>query len=165
MLKVTLLEFIIRGIPEGFIFILANFAFAKKKIVWVPFVVSSIILIMFTYGVRFLDINFGVHTILNLICLIFLSVFFIKIDLYTAVKGSMITTLGMFAVEAISVLVLQAIYGDNLAKIIEDPIQKAIAGSPGFFLFGIIIIALYFHMTRKPIKGSKDGTTGEQSSK
>lgn len=165
MLKVTWFEFLIRGIPEGLLFVMANYAFAKKKISPFPFILSSIILILITYGVRFLDINFGVHTILNLLCLILTSVLLLKIDLYTAVKGAMISTLMMFGIEAVSVLILQAVFGDNLTAIIEDPYKKTLAGLPAFIVFAAIVIVAYFYMTRKGMDRSKDGAVGKQSSK
>ncbi len=165
MLKVTLFEFLIRGIPEGFLFILANYAFAKTKIVPFPFLFSSVTLILFTYGVRFLPINFGVHTVLNLIGLVLLCIFINKIDLFTAVKGSMFAMLLMVFIEAINVLILQLIFGDGLSAIIEDSFRKALAGTPGFVVYGIIVIVLYFFLTREKKDRGENGTISEQSSK
>jgi hypothetical protein len=108
-----------------------------------------------------LDINFGVHTILNLICLILLVVSINKIDLFTAVKGSMFATLAMVFVEAINVGVLQLIFGASLKTIIENPYQKALAGIPGITMYGIIVISTYFYLIRKKAVRGDNGTVGE----
>lgn len=161
MFKIGVIELFTRGILEGFLFVLANYAFAKKKVIKYPYFLSSIILIAFTFAVRMLDINFGVPTILNIICLIFLSVYINKIDLFQAVKGSMITTLIMFVVEAINVVFLKIIFNDNLDQVLNNPYQKAIAGIPGIVLFGIIVVLLYLKLTKKEQSRCEDGTAGE----
>ncbi len=161
MLKITLFELITRGIPEGFLFVLAVLAFAKKKIDTLPYILCSVILIIFTYSVRLLQINFGVHTILNLICLIVVSFFINKIDLFTTVKGAMFATLAMFVIEAINVVVLQFAFKDGFNAIIDNPFQKALAGIPGIAIFGIIVVFLYFYrVVRHPLKGN-NGTVSE----
>lgn len=158
MLKISLFELVTRGIAEGFLFILANYAFAKKKIVLIPYLLSSVILILFTYGVRLLDINFGVHTILNLICLVLVCFYINKIDLFTVVKGSMLATLIMVIVEAINVGFLQLVFKDDLKVIIENPFQKAVAGIPGIIIYGAIILSAYFFFTRKVRNRGENGT-------
>lgn len=149
MLKISLFEFAIRTMPEAFLFILANYAFFKKKIDPLPYVSCSVILGVFIYLVRLIDINFGVHIILNLICLILLSVYVCKIDLFTAVKGSMLMTLLSFIIELINMVILQLIFKDRLEIIMENSYQKALAGLPGIFLFAITSLTLYFYLTRK----------------
>ena len=161
MLKISLFELLTRGIAEGFLFVLAVYAFAKKKIIPLPFLLSSLALILFTYGVRLLNINFGVHTILNLICLVCLSVFVNKIGLFKSVKGSMIATLSMFVIEAVNVAILQLVFKDELKAIIDNPYQKAIAGIPGIALFGIVIVIAYFKLTGTKKNRGIDGKTSE----
>jgi len=161
MLKISLFELVTRGIPEGFLFILANLAYAKKKIIPLPYLVSSILLIIFTYCARLLDINFGVHTILNLICLVSLSVYINKIDLFKAVKGSMFATLIMVFVEAINVVILQFIFKDNLKLIIDDPFKKALAGIPGIMVYGVIIISAYLYFMKINKNRGENGTVSE----
>ncbi len=165
MLKVTLFEFLIRGIPESFFFVLAIYAFAKKRIQWVPFLISGVILILITYGVRFLPINFGVHIVFNLIALVLLSVFLNKIDILTSVKGAMFAVLSMVLCEALNVLVLQLIYGDKLTDIIGDSFRKAVAGTPGFVVYMVIVTTYYILSMRKVKIANKNGTINDQSSK
>lgn len=162
MFKIGVIELFTRGILEGFLFVLANYAFAKKRVIKSPYILSSIILIAFTFAIRMLDINFGVPTILNIICLIFLCVYINKIDLFQAVKGSMITTLIMFVVEAVNVVFLKIILSDiRLDQVLNDPYQKAIAGIPGIVLFGVIIVLLYIKLTKKEQSRCEDGTASE----
>jgi len=159
MLRIGLLELIARGVPEGFLFVMAIYAFARRKIEIKPYLISVGVVVLFTFLFRFMDINFGVHIILNIIVLIIMCVFVCKIDLYATVKGSMITTLIMLAVEVINVILLQVILGEQFLEIVNNPGKKILAGLPGIVLFAIIVInGYYFLSIKKPkMKEEKNG--------
>ena len=125
--------------------------------------VFLVILIVFTYFIRLLDINFGVHTVLNLIVIIGLCVFINKLNLFKVVIGAMLTVLIMFAIEVLNVGLLQVIYGDNLANIIEDPYKKTLAGMPGILFFAVISILLYYFLAYKKSTTKADSKDGEVS--
>jgi hypothetical protein len=161
MLKISLFELLVRGILEGFLFILAVHAFSRMKVDKRQFVFSSLLFIFFTYIIRFLDINFGVHTVLNLIVIIGLCVFINKLPLFGVVKGAMLSVLIMFAIEGLNVAFLQLVFKDELKDIIADPYKKTIAGVPGILLFGVIVITLYYFMAHKHGKKKEDDTSGE----
>lgn len=143
---------------------LAIYAFARKKVQPFPYVISSVILFTFMYGIRLLDITVGVNTILNLICLIFLAVFFNKMDLFIVVKGAMFTTLVMLVSEAINVVFLQYVFKEKLDEIIKNPYQKSLAGIPGMLMFTAIVLFSYYFWVCKNRRGSANGTTGKQNS-
>ena len=162
MLRISLLELLARGIPEGFLFVMAIYAFARRKIVLKPYLISVLVVVFFTFIFRFLDINFGVHIVLNIIVLIIMCVFVCKIDLYVVVKGAMITTLLMLAVEVINVILLQAVLGDQFLSIVENPGKKVLAGLPGITLFAVLVISGYYLLVYKKI-GLKVEKNGEIS--
>ena len=161
MLRISLLELVARGIPEGFLFVMAIYAFARRKIEIKPYLISVLAVVTFTFLFRYLDINFGVHIILNIIVLIVCCVFVCKIDLYVVVKGSMITTLLMLAVEMINVLILRIVLGDDFLKIVENPVQKVIAGLPGIVLFAIVIINGYYFLSLRKKAEATEKSSGE----
>jgi len=161
MLQISLFELVVRGILEGFLFILSVHAFSRARIRKWPFVVSSLILIAITYVIRFLDINFGVHTVLNMIVIIALCVFINRLVLFDVVKGTMLTILIMFAIEGVNVAFLQLIYRDDLIAIISDPYRKTLAGMPGLILFGITALTLYYFMAYRYNRKRVDNTDGE----
>ncbi|MHB8963850.1 MAG: hypothetical protein ACYC5K_11935 [Saccharofermentanales bacterium] len=161
MLQISLFELAVRGILEGFLFILAVHAFARTRITKGPYVIGSIIFIAFTYVIRLLDINFGVHTVLNLIVIIAICVFINRLVLFNVVKGAMLSVLIMFAIEGVNIAFLQLIYKDDLVNIISDPYRKTLAGIPGIVLFGITAAVLYYFMAYKYSKTKVDIVDGE----
>lgn len=163
MLEISLFELAVRGVLEGFLFILSVHALSRTRISTKPFIISSLVIIAFTYLIRLLDINFGVHTVLNLIVIIGLCVLINKIALFNAVKGAMLTVLMMFAIEGINVGLLQLIYGEGLSKIIADPYKKTLAGMPGLILFGVIVITLYYFLAYRYSKNKTEEKNGETS--
>lgn len=163
MLQISLFELAVRGILEGFLFILAVHAFSRAKIHKIPYTISSLIFIAFTYIIRLLDINFGVHTVLNLIVIIGLCVSINKLSLFSVTKGAMLSVLIMFAVEVVNIVALQAIFQDRLPAIMEDPYHKTLAGLPGIILFGIIIVVLYYFMAYKDKTVKVENEDGEVS--
>ncbi|MHB1452385.1 MAG: hypothetical protein ACYCYM_00315 [Saccharofermentanales bacterium] len=163
MLQISLFELVVRGILEGFLFILAVHAFSRTRIDRIPYTISSLIFISFTYVIRLLDINFGVHTVLNLIVIIGLCVFINRLSLFSVVKGAMLSVLIMFAIEGVNIALLQFVYKDDLVLIIADPYKKTLAGMPGIILFGITVIILYYIMAYKKNMTKVENTDGEVS--
>lgn len=163
MLQISLFELAVRGILEGFLFILAVHAFSRTKIDKIPYIISSLIFIAFTYIIRLLNINFGVHTVLNLIVIIGLCVFINRLLLFSVVKGAMLSVLIMFAIEGVNIALLQLVYKDDLVLIIADPYKKTLAGMPGIILFGITVIFLYYIMAYKKNMTKVENTDGEVS--
>ena len=54
MLKVTLFETLVRGIPEALTMMLAMYAFANKKLEKKEYLISSLILVLVVYLIRLL---------------------------------------------------------------------------------------------------------------
>jgi len=66
MLKISIVELIIRGIPEGLLFMWACGTLSKTKILLSRYLVSTIILVVVSYNVRNLPISIGINTLLIL---------------------------------------------------------------------------------------------------
>lgn len=143
MIKSSLLEFFIKGFLESFSIILAVHAICSIKIEIKKYIISTIILNICTFIIRELPINFGVHTVFNLLCLIGIFTFIYKINMYNATKSCLGVTLGLFFIEAINVLILQATYGNRFVEVIKDPVCKLITSIPSAVLFGVIAFIWY----------------------
>ena len=163
MLEISLFELAVRGVLEGFLFILSVHALSRTRISTKPFIISSLVFVAFTYLIRLLDINFGVHTVLNLIVIIGLCVHINKLMLFSVVKGAMISILIMFAIEGINVAFLQFLFKDDLVAIVSDPYKKTLAGIPGLILFGVIVITLYYFLAYRYSKNKTEEKNGETS--
>lgn len=148
MLKVSFLEFIIRGIPEGLLFFMAVHAFSKKIIQRNRYLLSSIIYSTMVYLIRFLPIQNSVDNILNLIVLITLTVIIIKVDIIQSIKAGIIAMLLMFASEALNIFFIQYIMKRDLNEIFNHPILKILSTSPSLLIFGCVIVAFYIRLLK-----------------
>ena len=63
--------------------------------------------------------------------------------MYTATKASLSITLILFDSEAIMIMILQFVLGQNFISIINDPIGKLVASFPSTILFGIVSVLMY----------------------
>lgn len=147
-MKLTLLELIIKGIPEAIIFTLGMYAFSKTKIrkeTWKKFGAFALLMFVWTYLVRLLPINYGVNMMLVLIFTIFLGAMFLKIPLFQCVKASLLNAVAIVLGEGINFLLLQVVYGtQRTQEIIGDPFLKAINTIPSTIVFCIIIVIVYY---------------------
>lgn len=144
MLRLTLFEFIVRVAPESFIFIFATYAFSNTKLNLKRYIISSLVLSICIYTIRMLPINYGVHTILNIITQTMIVISISKIDIIQAIKSALITTICLLVSESINILVLNLIFKDKLEIIILNLRLKTIYGSPSLVIFAAIVICSYF---------------------
>lgn len=153
MLKISFLELIMRGIPEGLLFFLAVYAFSKNFIEVKKYLFSSILYSFMVYLIRFLPIQNGADYILNLSVLIVLTVFVNKFPIIRSIKIGIIIMLIEFICEGINVFFIQSIFKKNWNVIFKDDVLKLIYSSPSLLLFGCIVIVYYIVLwKRKELK-------------
>ncbi len=151
MLKLSAFELIVRTIPEVFMLIFASYAFSKTKVDWNKYFLSSIILSICVFAIRLLPINYGVHTILNIIVLTVIVIHINKIDTIKAIKSSIITPILLFILEGVNVMFLRITVADKLDAIVTDPRLKTLYTLPS--LLGLIlIVCLYYYKMKKENK-------------
>lgn len=147
-MKLTLLELMIKGIPEATLFTLGMYAFTGTKIVkasWPKLRVFALVMFLWTYFVRLLPINYGVNILLVLILTIFLGVMFLKIPLIQCMKASLLNAIAIVVGEGLNFLLLQVVYGaQKTQEIIGNPFLKAINTIPSTIIFGSIVIFVYY---------------------
>lgn len=157
MLKITIIELVIRGIPESLLFFLAVYAFSKTKLNIKRYLVSSAIYCAMVYIIRFLPIQNGADTILNLIVIITLAFFLNKIDTIKSIKAGIIIMLLEYLCEGINVFVLQEM-DIKLNIIFKNPLLKVIYSTPSLLAFGCITIVHYLFLSkRKELKNINYG--------
>lgn len=158
MLKITFLEFIIRGIPEGLIFFIAVHAFSKTKIQVRRYLFSSILYSVMVYLIRFLPIQNGVDSILNLIVLIIFAVIGNKIDIVKSIKAAIIIMLFEFILEGANLFAIQFVMKKDMVLIFKDPVIKTIYFIPSLLIFGCIVFGYYIVLLkRKELKNISYG--------
>lgn len=144
MLRLTAFEFIVRAVPEAFVYIFASYALANNKLNTKRYIISSILLATCTYFIRMLPINYGVHTILYIIMQTIILISISKIDIILAIKSSIITTICLFVVELLNLLILNFVFKEQLESIMSNPISKTIYGLPSLVGFAIVSICYYY---------------------
>lgn len=77
-ISISLVELLVKGIPEGLLDVLAVFILTQQKFVLKKYVIISVVFIISNYLVRLLPINFGVNTMIGLLILVLLFVFLRK---------------------------------------------------------------------------------------
>lgn len=152
MLKLTLIEFIFRGIPEAFILIFAGYAFAGKKPEKNKFFITSILLAVAAYLVRMLPIHFGVHTIILLVIYVLVSVNINKIDTFKAISAGLSGAIILFLCEWINVFMLTEVLKINIDIAFKSYLKKCLYLSPSLILFAaVIMVVFYVNCSRRKV--------------
>lgn len=149
MLKLSVFEFVVRSIPEVLIFMFAIYSFSQIRLNRNRYLLSSLLLGICVFLIRMLPINYGVHTILNIIVLTVIACSINKIDKLKVIRSSIIMTIILFICEGINVAILTFIYGAELEKIFKNSAMKTIYGLPSLFAFGIIVMIYYLYLRKK----------------
>lgn len=151
MLRLTAIEFILRTIPESFVFILAAYLISSTRINSKRYLVSSIVFAIGTLIIRMLPINYGVHTILAIIVETIILSTINKINVIQAVKSTIITIICLLVLEGINMAVLFFIFKDELESIFSNPILKTLYGLPSLICF-LIGILLFYSIKKDKVK-------------
>ena len=149
MLSISWFEFIVRGIPEEFLVVLAVHTFTKTGINLKKYLLSGTIFWVLTALIRLLPIQYGIHTILSLIVLIVIVSYINKIDIIKAIRAGLVTVILQFVFEGINLIIIQFILKVDLNIMMNNPILKTLYGFPSIILFGIFVIAYYIRLYRR----------------
>ncbi|MDV3427385.1 MAG: hypothetical protein LIR50_10015 [Bacillota bacterium] len=149
MLRISWFEFIVRGIPEEFLFVLAVHAFSKTGINLKKYILSGTLFWIMAYLIRLLPIQYGINTILSLIALIIIVNFINKIDIVKSIRSGLITLILEFIFEGINLIFIQFVFKIDLKIVMNNPIAKTLYGFPSIILFGIFVIAYYIRLSKQ----------------
>ena len=161
MLKLTLMEFLFRGLPEGFLFLFAIYSFSNTAINKKRYIASSLILVGAIYLIRLLPIQYGVHTILNIIMLIILTVNINKIGIIKSIQTSLMAMILEYICEGMNVFIIQYIFKADIMYLLSEPLLKILYGIPSLLIFATIVSTYYFYVARK--KKLRETTNGKVS--
>ncbi|KNZ41768.1 hypothetical protein [Acetobacterium bakii] len=144
-MKVSILEIILKGIPENLIFTLGLFAFTKTRIKSKPYWIAAIMIFVAVYILRLMPINYSVNIMINVIFCTVLGINVLKISLLQSVKANLLTFSAILVGEATNYFLLQSICGSQkMLEIMGDPMTKVIYTIPSTIVFGAIIFTAYY---------------------
>ncbi|EHI98139.1 hypothetical protein CDLVIII_1446 [Clostridium sp. DL-VIII] len=146
MLQLTYTEFFLRTIPELFVLIWGIHIISGKSINTTKYIVSSVMLSLATFFVRWLPIYFGVHMIINMILIISIMVI-IRIPLIKAIFSTLIMFFFLCLGEFINMVTLDFLKIDTVIEF-ANPLKKTIYCFPSliFLLLSIFIIKYFLKM-------------------
>lgn len=143
MLEISILDFLLRALPEAFLFIMASYTITGRKLDRKSFISTSVILGFSIYFVRRLPIHFGIHTILLIMIYTFISVTINKINVIKAMSAVLTCSIILYICEAINIIFLEKILKLNIDTVFLNEIMRNLYGSPSLLLFLLINILAY----------------------
>ncbi|EOR27632.1 hypothetical protein A500_03506 [Clostridium sartagoforme AAU1] len=148
MLKLQPIEFILRTLPEGFLVIFAIYIFSRTNMNKIKYLITSTAFSLIVYFTRMLPINYGVHMILSVLILLFIIIYYNKIEVVAGIKSIILIYLIQLISELLNVLILN-IFKFNLDVLLIDPVYKTILGIPSLIITGIIVLMFYMLSKKK----------------
>lgn len=153
-----LVEFLTGYIPEAIAFVLFVYAFNGKRIEPVRYIVSCAVMTAFVFIIRNMNINFGVHTIINLILLITITTFYCRMPVIKCTIATLTVTLVMIVIELMNIAVMMAIFTPDVFKVeVKDPLWNAVTAIPATTAILVVTLIVYFVRTRRKPQNDKTG--------
>ena len=165
----SLIELLIKGIPESFLFVLAVYILTRIKFDFKKYIFLSFIITVTTYVTRWLPVNLGTHTMLSLLILILFFLLVNKVNLQNIIKSIIsVVILAIILVisEVLNLLLFNAIFGQAEAEQLfnsSSAIIKSISMLPSTIFFAFILLILHFILKiYDKNKKVKDGKVSEK---
>lgn len=155
MLKLTALEFLLRTIPESFLCVLVSYLFANRSIQKKPYVISSLLFAVATYLVRFLPIDFGIHSLISFALFIPICVYVNKIPINKAITSIFSIGILLTFCEWVNVIILVNILKVDIQAVLVKPGLKTLCLMPSLILFALFVLLLHRY-TKFKREGSKN---------
>lgn len=147
MLKLTLIEFFLRLIPEMMIFMWGIYVISRQEIKAKNYIFSSIALALTTFFVRELPIHYGVHTIVNNVLTVCILII-IGIPIIKAIYSTLFMTLLLALSEIVNVLLLNVL-NININDEFINVIIKCLLGFPSLICMILSIILIKVFLKKK----------------
>lgn len=142
MLKLTIFELILIGVPEILLFILSIYIFTFTKINLKNLFLSCILYTIAVYTIRILPIQFGVHAILNLFVIILLCIKINKINGIKTIFACLVSFIILFICDQTSCFLMMLFTNNNTNSIIQNPMLKVLYSIPSLLLYFCIILII-----------------------
>lgn len=152
-METSLLEVIVKGIPESLLVILCVYFFCKIKPKRNQLIMIWLVHVVITYLARVLLPGFGMPLLINVVILVILFNTFLKVPMAKVINGALITILFVILAEALNFLLIKVFFGDKMEAIMADPSLKVIYTIPSTVTLAILVFVLYyFNFIRKQKK-------------
>jgi len=168
----SLIELLIKGLPESFLFVLALYIFTRVKFDYKKYMLLSLMLTLIIYLTRWLPINLGTHTMLSLLFLILLFLIVNKVNLQNIIKSIIsvvILAIILMISEVLNLLLFNAIFGQAESEKLfnsSSALIKSVSMLPSTIIFALTLLVIYFLLLiYDKSKKAKDGKASEKIGK
>lgn len=166
-ISISIIELLIKGIPETLLMILALHIFTHTKINWKKYFMLSLTYIIVTYLIRMLPIQLGVNTMLSILIMVLL--FHIAYrgqpeKTASVVISAVIILIIIMIAEVINISLLNVLFGEakTLAMLSEDtPIIKSISTIPSTLFTAVFVFIGYLILKQYGKRKLQHGETGK----
>lgn len=140
MLRVSLIEFVLRIIPESFLFLLTAYVFSNKKIEKKLYIISGFIIAISMYFIRLLPIQFGIHSVIGVIIVILVAVNINKIPTSKAISSAVMIIIFEAIFETINLVFIDKVLNLNVQAVLSDSVSKLVYFAPSLIILGCSIV-------------------------
>jgi len=159
---VSVTELLLVSLPQNLANIICLYAFNKKKIDVKNFWIAMLISLVAIFSIRQLPIGFGIPSLLSMVALIILGVYFLKFPIRRTILAVFFNAIVTLLLEIVTMKVITLIYGvDGFNKILDNDLTYAFSGCPESIVLVVVSFVVYYLFTRHIKRSSDDGETCE----
>ncbi|MCE5195947.1 MAG: hypothetical protein LLG09_02285 [Negativicutes bacterium] len=168
-IAISVTQLIIKGIPEGFLMMLALHILTGTKIDAKKYFLLSSVYVILTYLIRFLPITLGVNTMISLLTMILLFQLTYKTQLGKVVKSVVSAVLIMTFVmisEILNMLILYTIYGQSKAEELLNfgsELTQSLVTIPSSIFLALFIVLSHVILTRLEKRKNEHGEANKKT--
>ena len=150
LFKIILFEYVLGYMIQGFTVVLGIYALNRQKINLKNYIFTSVFITITSCLVKLLPINFGIHSILNMVILFLICTLILKMHAFNTMRSAIIMTIMLMVIEMIYVTVMRLIIGEKqLEYLMLNLDERTIFILPITIIFVILTVSLYIFLTKK----------------
>ncbi len=148
-MKMSLFRLFVYGIPQSIAIVFLAWSIAKADLKWKKIIPFGIVLAWATYLVRLTPTAFGVHTIVNIIILTFLTHLYGKAGLLRAVYSVLISYVILVLAESGSYYFVRFAFHLTLPQILHDEFLLTVSSMPAIILLVLTALLVKYIYDKK----------------
>ncbi|HBN86291.1 MAG TPA: hypothetical protein DDZ89_20905, partial [Clostridiales bacterium] len=143
-METSLLEVLVKGIPESLLLILCVYFFCKIKPQGKQLTIILFVHVVITYLARVLLPGYGMTLLINVVVLVIIFNVFLKAPMAKVINGALLGILFIIIAEAINFLLIKLVYTGDIETIMADSTKRVIYTIPSTVTLATLVFAIYY---------------------
>lgn len=161
----TIVQLLLISLPQNLSIMINIYALNKRKLGGKKFWICILITLTVISLIRILPISFGIHTLLGMVLIIFLCVYYIKFPIKTTITAVFVSCILIVMMEILNMKVLTEVYGETgFEEIMANDLTNTIAGIPSSIALLLVTAIIYKVKTKKIKRDEVNGKNITQDS-